>query len=246
MSEFRLSPHFRRAVLKGFIALSAIVLPLDVTAQETAVKQAVADTAPPPAATRRPIVTWGDSIGNAIGQSISGQYPSVTNLGKDGSGLLIANRPQSLDSLPHNAVVFMSIGTNDVGTLMGQPRTVIDNYAARVVGLAQSLQARGMTPVIIGMQAPTGPYTGNMPVWGKPGYLQGWIQTMARVNTAIQSAAQHAKINYSVVADRVPKRAADNLHYTPDGSRRIAAQALQDAGLNIQTATPAAAARPRP
>lgn len=245
MSEFHLSSHFRRAALKGLIALTAVVVPLDMTAQETGIKNAVADTADT-APARRPVVTWGDSIGNGIGQAITGRYPSVTNLGKDGSGLLIANRPQSLDTLPQGAVVLMSIGTNDVGALMGQPRTVIDNYAGRVVGLAQDLQSRGMTPIIIGMQAPTGPYTGNMPVWGKPGYLQGWITTMEQVNTAIQSAAQHVGVHYSVVAGRVPERSSDNLHYTKDGSRRIAVQALQDAGLNIQTSAPTRAARPRP
>ena len=185
-------------------------------------------------AQRRTVVTWGDSIGNAIGRSVSHDFARVTNLGKDGSGLLIANHSNPLDSVPAGAVVLMSIGTNDVGPLMGSGSRAINNYAEMVVTAAQNVQLQGATPVIIGMQAPTGPYTGNLKLWSRPGFLESWVETMHKVNAAIELAAKKHHIVYSKVEGRVAERNADHLHYTEQGSRHIAENAFRDAGLKFR------------
>ncbi len=180
------------------------------------------------------VVTWGDSIGNAIGRSVSQDFARVTNLGKDGSGLLIANHSNPLDHIPAGAVVLMSIGTNDVGPLMGSGNKAITRYADLVIAQAQRVQAQGATPIIIGMQAPTGPYTGNMKLWGKPGFVESWTETMQKVNAAIELAAKKNKIVYSKVEGRVPERDKDHLHYTKEGSHHIAENAFRDAGLKFR------------
>ena len=125
----------------------------------------------------------------------------------------------------------MSIGTNDVGTFMTAPQATIDDYARRVMVLARQVRNQGATPIIIGMQAPTGPYTGNPKLWNTPGFVESWTETMHRVNTAIERAARQTGIAYSTVQGRVAERDPDHLHYTQRGSRHIAQNALRDAGI---------------
>lgn len=233
MSKNALSSSFARASAKVLLGVSLLLaMGGDTYAQEQPRRTTPADT------TRRAtntdtltIVTWGDSIGNGIGNSLSGSFNRVVNLGRDGSGLTIANKPQPLDNIPRGAVVLMSIGTNDVGTFMTAPDATIDSYAHRVMVLARQVRAQGATPIIIGMQAPTGAYTGNPKLWNTPGFLDAWTATMTRLNTAIERAAGQNGVAYSTVQGRVNERDPDHLHYTQRGSRHIAQNALRDAGI---------------
>ncbi len=177
------------------------------------------------------IVTWGDSIGNGIGQSISPKYPGLINKGKDGSGLVIANRADPLNNVPKGAIVLMSIGTNDVDSFIGASDKAIANYASKVMAVCDHVIEQGAKPILIGMQAPTGPYTGSPKIWNKPGYLARWINTMHRVNAAIEAAAKVKGVTYSKVEGRVSERKTDHLHYTDIGSQKIANNALRDAGI---------------
>ncbi len=228
MSNSLLRTAFYRSAARTLLALS-VPMPFNVTRAEA--QQADAAVQP---THRRTVVTWGDSIGNAIGRNIAHEFARVNNRGKDGSGLLIANRSNALDSIPAGAIVLMSIGTNDVGALMGSGSKAIDRYADMVVSAAQDVQRQGATPIIIGMQAPTGPYTGNLKLWGRPGFVESWTETMHKVNSAIELAAKKSHVVYSKVEGRVSERADDHLHYTDPGSHRIAENAFRDAGLKFR------------
>lgn len=233
MSKNALTSSFSRAAAKVLLGVTLLLATgSDTYAQEQPRRSAPADT------TRRAtntdtltVVTWGDSIGNGIGNSLTGSFNRVVNLGRDGSGLTIDNKPRPLDNLPRGAVVLMSIGTNDVGTFMTAPEATIDSYARRVMVLARQARDQGATPVIIGMQAPTGAYTGNPKLWNTPGFVEAWTATMTRVNAAIERAARQTGIAYSTVQGRVNERDPDHLHYTSRGSRHIAQNALRDAGI---------------
>jgi len=195
----------------------------------------------PPPAFDGTLVTWGDSIGNGLGLGVApgNAKAHVINRGKDGSGFLVTdNKPKPLDHIPRGAVVMMSIGTNDVGALLESSPKGIKSYAARVVGAARDVKAQGATPIVIGMQAPLGPYTGNPKLWNKPGFYEHWVKTMRAVNTEISAAAHEAGILYSAVQNRVGERAADRLHYTKEGSVHIANNALTDAGVTARFAPP--------
>lgn len=233
MSKNALASAFSRAAAKILLGVTLVLATGgDTYAQDQPRRTAPADTTRRTADTDTlTVVTWGDSIGNGIGNSLSGSFNRVVNLGRDGSGLTIANKPQPLDNLPRGAVVLMSIGTNDVGSFMTAPDATIDSYAHRVMMLARQVRNQGATPVIIGMQAPTGPYTGNPKLWNTPGFVEAWTATMHRVNASIERAAQQNGVAYSTVQGRVNERDPDHLHYTTRGSRHIAQNALRDAGI---------------
>lgn len=233
MSKNALTASFSRVAAKVLMGVTLILATSgDTYAQEQPRRNAPDTTRhAAPATDTLTVVTWGDSIGNGIGNSLSGSFNRVVNLGRDGAGLTIPNKPQPLDNIPRGAVVLMSIGTNDVGTFMTAPQATIDDYARRVMVLARQVRNQGATPVIIGMQAPTGPYTGNPKLWNTPGFVEAWTATMTRVNTAIERAARQTGIAYSTVQGRVPERDPDHLHYTQRGSRHIAQNALRDAGI---------------
>jgi len=216
--------------------------PQTTTAQTPGIVTVQAPEAPPapPPLFDGTVVTWGDSIGNGLGLNIArGNNIPVVNRGKDGSGLLqVENKPNPLGKVPRGAVVLMSIGTNDVGALLESSPQGIEAYAARVMTLAAGVKAQGATPIVIGMQAPLGPYTGNPKLWNKPGFVETWDRTMVQVNAAMAAAAQKAHVFYSTVQGRVNERAEDNLHYTPEGSIHIANNALRDAGVTARFTPP--------
>jgi len=229
MKNNSLRASFAHAATRTLIAVTLampLAAPVDAKAQTAHPTEQRADTTT--------VVTWGDSIGNAIGRSLSGEFHRVINRGKDGSGLINANRSNNLDNLPRGAVVLMSVGTNDVGALMGSGPRTLARYAEQVMQQAEHVREQGATPIIIGMQAPTGPYTGNLEVWNKPGFINAWIETMNGVNKAMQAAALRHNVAYSVVSGRVSERADDHLHYTDKGSHHIADNAFKDAGIKIR------------
>lgn len=223
MKAFHLKHSFARVA--AYAALTLSLLGPMISAQ----KQSQGRSPSKPKSTM--IVTWGDSIGNAVGQSISSKYPGLINKGKDGSGLTIANLAEPLNNVPAGAVVLMSIGTNDVGTFIGASDKAIAKYASKVMAVCDHVIEQGAKPILIGMQAPTGPYTGSPKIWNQPGYLVRWIKTMHRINAAIAKAAKGKGIAYSKVQGRVSERKSDHLHYTTLGSRKIANNALRDAGI---------------
>jgi len=176
------------------------------------------------------IVTWGDSIANGMGMNwrgLNGAFNQVTNLGRDSAGLLnpaIPVKPLDISKIPAGSVVLMNIGTNDVGYLENKSQKQIDRYAQRVVALARQVEDSGSTAIIIGMQAPVKAY----------GQISGhnfapWVDTMNRVNTALEAEAGKQGITFS--DNKVAERASDGLHYTSDGYRNIVKNALHDAGL---------------
>ncbi|MDE1151608.1 MAG: SGNH/GDSL hydrolase family protein [Micavibrio sp.] len=230
MKNVRLSTTFAHAATRTLLAVTLalpLAAPLDAKAQTaTPATEQRADTTT--------VVTWGDSIGNAIGRSLSGEFAHLINRGKDGSGLLIPNRSNSLDNVPRGAVVLMSIGTNDVGALLGAGPRTLARYAEQVMQQAEHVREQGAKPIIIGMQAPTAPYTGNPEIWNKPGFINAWIATMNGVNTAIAAAAKKHNVAYSTVSGRVTERADDHLHYTAQGSHHIAENAFRDAGIKFR------------
>lgn len=234
MSKNALTSSFARVAAKVLLGVTLLLATGgDTYAQEQPRRAPATDTThrAAPDKDTLTVVTWGDSIGNGIGNSLSGSFNRVVNLGRDGSGLTIANKPRPLDNLPRGAVVLMSIGTNDVGTFMTAPQATVDDYARRVMVLARQVRDQGATPVLIGMQAPTGAYTGNPKLWYTRGFVEAWTATMHRVNTAIERVARQNDVAYSTVQGRVNERDPDHLHYTQRGSRHIAQNALRDAGI---------------
>lgn len=177
------------------------------------------------------VVAWGDSIGNFVGINLKRIFTDVVNLGRNGAGLKNALPPAPLDNIPQGAAVIMSIGTNDVAPLMQQPENAVNAYADEVISIAKKIRDKGTTPVLLGLQAPTGPFTLGPSYWHEPGFVEKWSAEMDKVNEALKRAAGKAGIAFSPVAGRVPERTKDNLHYTAHGSRRIARNALKDAGL---------------
>ncbi len=185
------------------------------------------------------VVTWGDSVANFIGINLKNVFNNVVNLGRNGAGLDNPIPPQPLGVLPKEAAVLISMGGNDVEGLIGKPQQDIDAYALRVVAIAEDARRQDATPVIIGHGTPPAPYTGPVPGgvsrWAEPGFYETWVETMHRLNAAVEHAAGKAGIAWSRVDGRVPdsEHASDNLHYTVRGSRRIAANALKDAGIRL-------------
>lgn len=182
----------------------------------------------PPAATQPAqtphLVIWGDSIANGMGLSwrgLNGAFDQVTNLGRNSAGLLnpaIPAKPLDVSKIPPGSVVLMNIGTNDVDYLEGEPQEQIDRYAQYVVTLARQVKESGSIAIIIGMQAPVSDMN-----------LAPWIDTMNRMNAALESQAEKQGITFS--DNTVAERASDGLHYTSDGYRNIVSNALKDAGL---------------
>ena len=133
----------------------------------------------------------------------------------------------------------MSMSGNDIELMIGKPQSVIDNYATRLVEMAVNVRENGATPVILGHASLTAPYTGSVPGgvshWAEEGFMEKWITTMTRVNDAVSKAAAAENISWSKVEGRIPadERSQDNLHYTTRGSRRIAQNALSDAGIRF-------------
>jgi len=182
------------------------------------------------------VVTWGDSTAYFIGLNLRRVFNTVVNRATSGAGLDNVIPVQSLDGLPAGAAVLMSIGGNDVEGLIGKPQSDINDYAARVIALAQKVRRQGAVPILIGHGTPPGPYTGPVPGgvshWHEPGFYENWVETMNKMNDAISREAKVNGITWSQVDGRVPAadHADDNLHYNVKGSRKIAANALKDAG----------------
>lgn len=185
------------------------------------------------------IVTWGDSVANFIGVNLKRVFNHVSNLGVNGSGLDNGYPPLPVGAIAPGTVVLMSMGGNDVEGMIGQPQEYIDDYAKRVVAIAKSVRDQGATPILIGHGVPPAPYTGpvanGVSRWQEPGFLDAWVGAMHKMNEAISREAAKENITWSRVEGRVPRSevAKDNLHYTVRGSRRIAANALKDAGIRI-------------
>ncbi|HYD18545.1 MAG TPA: SGNH/GDSL hydrolase family protein [Patescibacteria group bacterium] len=185
------------------------------------------------------VVTWGDSIANFIGINLRHVFNNVINIGRNGAGLDNVIPALPIKDIPKSAAVIMSMGGNDIEGLIGQPQEKLEDYAQRVIQLALQVRADGAEPVILGHAAPPAPYTGPVPGgvsrWHEPSFFEKWIATMHRLNAAVENAAKDADIPWSPVEGRIPlnERAQDNLHYTTRGSRRIAQNALADAGIRV-------------
>ena len=185
------------------------------------------------------VVTWGDSIANFIGLNLKNVFNNVVNMGRNGAGLDNVIPALPLENVPTGAAVIMSMSGNDIELMISKPQSVIDNYAARLVEMAVKVRENGATPVILGHASLTAPYTGPVPGgvshWAEEGFMEKWIATMHRVNDAVSKTAAAQNIAWSPVEGRIPadERSQDNLHYTTRGSRRIAQNALTDAGIKF-------------
>ena len=185
------------------------------------------------------VVTWGDSIANFIGLNLKNVFNNVVNMGRNGAGLDNVIPALPLENVPTGAAVIMSMSGNDIELMIGKPQSVIDNYAARLVEMAVKVRENGATPVILGHASLTAPYTGPVPGgvshWAEEGFMEKWIATMHRVNDAVSKTTAAQNIAWSPVEGRIPadERSQDNLHYTTRGSRRIAQNALTDAGIKF-------------
>lgn len=181
------------------------------------------------------VVVWGDSIANGIGQALPSAIHSemnrhcetphrikTVNLGVDSAGLHASVPTVSTATLLANAtpgsIVIINVGTNDVGYMDNNPRK-IHNYAATILSLAENIRDRRATPVIVGMQAPVSDY-GLI----KGEYRHQWIETMTLLNTALKDSAEKSGIDF--IANNVPDRHDDGLHYTPEGSKNIISLAV--------------------
>ena len=185
------------------------------------------------------VVTWGDSIANFIGLNLKNVFNNVVNMGRNGAGLDNVIPALPLENVPAGAAVIMSMSGNDIELMIGKPQSVIDSYAARLVQMAVKVRDDGATPVILGHASLTAPYTGPVPGdvshWAEEGFMEKWIATMHRVNDAVSKTTAAQNIAWSPVEGRIPadERSQDNLHYTTRGSRRIAQNALTDAGIKF-------------
>ncbi|MDF3024451.1 MAG: hypothetical protein K0R10_1812 [Alphaproteobacteria bacterium] len=185
------------------------------------------------------VVTWGDSIANFIGLNLKNVFNNVVNMSRNGAGLDNVIPALPLENVPAGAAVIMSMSGNDIELMIGKTQSVIDNYAARLVEMAVKVRNDGATPVILGHASLTAPYTGPVPGgvshWAEEGFMEKWIATMHRVNDAVSKTAAAQNIAWSPVEGRIPadERSQDNLHYTTRGSRRIAQNALIDAGIRF-------------
>lgn len=185
------------------------------------------------------VVTWGDSIANFIGINLKNVFNNVVNMGRNGAGLDNVIPALPLENVPKGAAVIMSMSGNDIELMIGKPQSVIDNYAARLVEMAVKLRENGANPVILGHASLTAPYTGPVPGgvshWAEEGFMDKWNATMHRVNDTVSAKAAAHQIPWSKVEGRIPadERSKDNLHYTTRGSRRIAQNALTDAGIKF-------------
>ena len=96
MSKNALTASFSRAAAKVLLGVTLILATSgDTYAQEQPRRNAPDTTRhAAPSTDTLTVVTWGDSIGNGIGNSLSGSFNRVVNLGRDGAGLTIPNKPQ--------------------------------------------------------------------------------------------------------------------------------------------------------
>ncbi|MBK9586655.1 MAG: hypothetical protein KA099_12125 [Alphaproteobacteria bacterium] len=169
-------------------------------------------------------IFWGDSIADGMARSVRpGTFAGVTNLGTPGAGFLTSIKPQTVSNIPQNAAAFIYFGTNDVASLMGQSDAQIAAYAKRVIDVAQQMRAQGAEPVILGLNAPKGAYTGGSAAWRQEGFVDNWTRTMERLNEQYQLQAQAAGIKYAATDAQITAAqiSTDNLHLTADGSRAM-------------------------
>lgn len=175
-------------------------------------------------------VFWGDSIAHGMATSLQpGTFNNVVNLGTPGAGFLTSIKPQAVTNVPAGSVAVIYFGTNDVASLMGQSDAQIEAYARRVIEVAQQMKAQGAEPVILGLNAPKGAYTGGSAAWRQEGFVDRWTATMERVNEQYRQQAEAAGIRYAATDAQITAShiSSDNLHLTADGSRAMANIGIQ-------------------
>lgn len=175
-------------------------------------------------------VFWGDSIAHGMATSLQpGTFNNVVNLGTPGAGFLTSIKPQAVTNVPAGSVAVIYFGTNDVASLMGQSDAQIEAYARRVIEVAQQMKAQGAEPVILGLNAPKGAYTGGSAAWRQEGFVDRWTATMERVNEEYRQQAEAAGIRYAATDAQITAShiSSDNLHLTADGSRAMANIGIQ-------------------
>lgn len=175
-------------------------------------------------------VFWGDSIAHGMATSLRpGTFNNVVNLGTPGAGFLTSIKPQAVTNVPAGSVAIIYFGTNDVASLMGQSDAQIEAYARRVIEVAQQMKAQGAEPVILGLNAPKGAYTGGSAAWRQEGFVERWTATMERVNEQYRQQAEAAGIRYAATDAQITAShiSGDNLHLTADGSRAMANIGIQ-------------------
>lgn len=184
----------------------------------------------------RPIVTYGDSLARGMGINLRDDFTNVVNLGRDGAGYMSGIRPLPASRIPGNSVVLISLGTNDIGTMIKDSTYDVRYYAISLTNLARRLKAQRCTPVIVGMQAPDKPYAFADGTPWPPSYFRAWKEKMASLNRALENECRRRNILY-VPADDIGPRAGDGLHYEDQGYDQLAFRALKAAGVETAAAT---------
>lgn len=169
-------------------------------------------------------VFWGDSIAAGMAKSASpGMFKQVIDLGTPGSGFFTSLKPKGFESVPANSAAFIYYGTNDIGSLIGQSDKQIEAYAKRVVDVALQMKDHGAEPVILGLNAPKGAYTGGSNVWKQDGYVDQWILTMQKVNEQYRLQANAAGVTFASTDSQITSDliSSDNLHLTSEGNKTL-------------------------
>ena len=205
---------------QGATSSSEIASGRDVNAQNLSTSFAASSPVDAHIGTQGRLVVWGDSIANGLAGHLN-QSQGVLNLGRDGAGLIGGPQTRALDGIQAGDTVIISIGTNDVASLMSGGASAWQRFEARLNESIEAIRAQGGTPVLLDVRNVTGAYTGGAAAWRQEGFVGNWNQTADTLNRFFDGYADQHGISF-VQTNGSVDISNDRLHPSARGFDQIA------------------------
>lgn len=178
---------------------------------------------------QRTVVFLGDSIAEGLYLSAKRRGIPAVDMGEPSKGLeFLKDKHPINESFPKNALIIISLGTNDLGGLSyDRPEfgKKLQEYIERLKDYLTEIKDKGRQIVLLGVSS--NDY--NWPYRNK----QAWNnQLNGAMNDALRNLAQEMDITFSDRGQSI-KHGKDGLHYTNDGYQDIVSKAITDAGLTL-------------